>query len=97
MQPFIIVYNIKIQAEHRELMIKSLKRLLIETSEDSSNVEYKLYEVAKKETLLIIYAVWKSRRDWELHLNSGKVENIMNEVGALIEELSIQEIIEITI
>ena len=93
-----LVAIVKAKADKVNIVRKELDHLVVETNKEPGCINYYYHVNKEDETLFLFYENWRSRADWDKHMQMPYLRRWFDEVsGDLLEkepELTLWEMVE---
>ena len=85
---FTVIANLEAQKGKEEVVRQALLDLVPLTRDEAGCVDYHLHECLGKEGLFIFYENWKTKEDWEKHLQMPYMQAILGRAADLIHNVN---------
>lgn len=88
MQQIAVTAEFHFQADQVDIGLNILKALVIASRQDKGCMQYELYQSNDQPNTYIMMERWRSRQDWQYHINTDHVKS----ASAGISELLVDEL-----
>jgi len=96
MSKLTIIANIKANADKVELVKTELLKLIDVTRAEEGCIDYDLHQDNENPAHFLFFENWESRELWQIHMENQHLKDFMAATEGAVEEVSVNEMTEVS-